>query len=327
MTDGAVVITTIFEPTAAVRAFAAMGGWRLVVAGDRRTPDGWRLDGARFLSAREQEGAGWRLASRLPWDHYCRKMLGYLCAIHEGAEVIYDVDDDNLPKDDWAVPALEGTFATWRRPGFVNVYSYFSGELIWPRGFPLQKIRDPDTRVDGVALASEPAKVGVWQGLADADPDVDAIWRLTQGREIVFRSRPPLVLAAGAVCPFNTQSTLFRREVFPLLYIPTTVTFRFCDILRGLVAQPILWRHGYRLGFHEAMVVQERNPHDGMSDFESEIPCYLDAHRVVGIVEDALSGHVSLDDQLTAAYGALARAGIVAEGELSVLEAWLEDLG
>ena len=30
-----------------------------------------------------------------------------------------------------------------------------------------------------------PSRVGVWQGLADGDPDVDAIYRLTVGEPLV----------------------------------------------------------------------------------------------------------------------------------------------
>ena len=58
-----------------------------------------------------------------------------------------------------------------------------------------------------------------------------------------------MVLGTGTMSPFNTQNTLIRKELFALLYLPTYVTFRFTDILRGLVAQPIMWAAGYALGF------------------------------------------------------------------------------
>ena len=78
--------------------------------------------------------------------------------------------------------------------------------------------------------------VGVWQGLADEDPDVDAIYRLTSDTPCYFNERNPVVLAKGTVCPFNTQNTIIIKPLFNLLYLPTTATFRFTDILRGLVA-------------------------------------------------------------------------------------------
>ena len=41
------------------------------------------------------------------------------------------------------------------------------------------------------------------------------------------------------------------------MYLPTFVTFRFTDILRSYVAQPIMWNAGYRLGFTNATVTQK----------------------------------------------------------------------
>ena len=76
------------------------------------------------------------------------------------------------------------------------------------------------------------------------------------------------------------ESSLFA---FALLYLPAHVTFRFTDILRGLVAQPILWAAGYQLGFTRATVVQERNPHELLEDFESESPGYLRVEKIVDI--------------------------------------------
>ncbi|WP_109313748.1 hypothetical protein [Ruegeria sp. AU67] len=71
----------------------------LVVVGDRKTPDNWSCDGAEYLSVERQLSLGFRLSDALPFDHYCRKMIGYLLAARNGAEMIVDTDDDNLPKD------------------------------------------------------------------------------------------------------------------------------------------------------------------------------------------------------------------------------------
>lgn len=39
------------------------------------------------------------IASELPFKSYTRKNIGYLYAISQGAEWIYDTDDDNKPYD------------------------------------------------------------------------------------------------------------------------------------------------------------------------------------------------------------------------------------
>lgn len=117
-----------------------------------------------------------------------------------------------------------------------------------------------------------------------------------------------------------------RRELFPLLYLPAHVTFRFTDILRGLVAQPLMWLAGFHLGFTSATVEQLRNPHDFLTDFASEMPCYLYPERIIEIVGGVARSSASLADNLMTAYRALHEAAIVTQDELVTLEAWLKDV-
>ena len=320
-----IVITSIFPPTEAVMAFSKMKDYDLVVAGDKKTPADWQHENVSYLSVEAQQGIGQHLNAVLPYNHYCRKMMGYLHAIASGAEFIVDTDDDNIPKEGWAFPAFEGSFQTVPGgKGFVNIYQLYTDAPIWPRGLPLHLITKKfDLESD---LATSQIKVGMWQGLADEDPDVDAIYRLTSDTPVYFKRREPVVLGKGTICPFNTQNTLVRKEFFALMYLPTYVTFRFTDILRSLVAQPIMWLNDCHLGFVDATVVQKRNPHDYFKDFVSEIPMYLHAANVVDITAGAISSANSLPDNLYTAYEALLRKGIVEEKELPVLEAWLKDI-
>src|SRR4051794_13570761 len=107
-----IVITTIFAPTNAIREFAAREDWQLIVAGDQKTPADWSCGNAHFLSAKAQEECGFKLSGLLPWNHYCRKMTGYLDAIRLGTDCIVDIDDDNMPKATWHFPESEGLFET-----------------------------------------------------------------------------------------------------------------------------------------------------------------------------------------------------------------------
>jgi hypothetical protein len=294
----------------------------MVVVGDRKTPPGWTLDGVTYLAPEAQTTLGFETTALLPWNHYCRKMVGYLYAMREGAEVIAETDDDNLPKASWACPEFGGEFEVISGSGFANVYRYFTDELVWPRGYPLRLLRVENATIRG----RQHAEIGVWQFLTDSEPDVDAVYRLVFDHPIEFSDRPPLVLDRGVVCPFNSQSTIFARRAFPLLYLPAFVTFRFTDILRGLVAQPLLWADGLRLAFGAATVRQERNPHDHLDDFADEVPMYLHAEEALQAALAAISPSASMAENLRTAYARLEERGIVEARERVLLDAWLADV-
>jgi len=320
-----IVITSIFPPTPAVRAFSRRNDNTVVVVGDDKTPADWCCENVAFLPIARHQDVGGHLNDILPHNHYCRKMIGYLYSMREGAQSIIDTDDDNIPKENWRFPAMQGPFACLPPDrGFVNIYQLYTRHKIWPRGLPLRLVsRQFDLARE---LSPRACTVGIWQGLADEDPDVDAVYRLTSDVACLFEEREPVVLGEGTISPFNTQNTLVRKELFPLLYLPTHVTFRFTDILRGLVAQPIMWLYGYQLGFTNATVVQKRNPHDYMKDFVSEIPMYEHGERVIDIVGSAIVASRSMQDNLFNAYEALEKEHVVEKKELNVLMAWFRDV-
>lgn len=327
MSKNTVVITSIFEPTEAVKQWASHNDWHVVVAGDAKGPFEWELDNSTFLSLEVQEATGFSLAEVLPKNHYCRKLIAYLHAVKSGSEFILDTDDDNYPKEPWEVPSFKQMIdVTEENMGFVNVYANYTSQKIWPRGFPLNLILDEAHNQRSLKTNKEERKVAIWQGLVDGDPDVDAIYRLTINKLCTFDKKDAIVLSKGTFCPFNSQNTLFNKIAFPLLYLPSTVSFRFTDILRGLVAQPILEAAGLSLAFVPTSVYQDRNPHDYMKDFQSEVACYLESERATHLVKEAVSESKGIAENLEIAYKALHGAGIVEELELELLSRWIQDL-
>lgn len=318
-----IVITSIFKPTQAIESFARLKDHQLIVVGDKKTPADWRYENVTYLNVEDQVSLSADLANAIPFNHYGRKMMGYVYALQQGADIIIDTDDDNIPYDDWKFPAFEGGFTSSKKDlGWVNVYHHYSDQPIWPRGLPLRNINDKRGKLQW-QQGTQSQKIGIWQGLADEDPDVDAIYRLTSDTPCIFQKKDPIVLETGTVSPFNSQNTAIRKELFPLLFLPSFVTFRFTDILRGIIAQPILWQHGYKLGFTEATVVQKRNVHDYFKDFESEVPMYLHTEKSLEAVSKAMS-NASVKDNLYNAYEALLKINVVEEREMTVLKEWLK---
>jgi len=176
-------------------------------------------------------------------------------------------------------------------------------------------------------LGKTNVQVGIWQGLADGDPDVDAIYRLTINEPCKFDSRDPIALAKGTWSPFNSQNTFFRRELFPLLYLPVSVSFRFTDILRSFVAQPIMWEMGYVLGVSNASVFQDRNFHDYLADFSSEVPMYELSDKLTGALTESQKTEGSILDRLWRGYDCLAGQKVVTADEMRAVDAWIKDCG
>jgi len=177
-------------------------------------------------------------------------------------------------------------------------------------------------------LAAKPVDCPIQQGLADENPDVDAIYRLLLPLPQNFRTDRRVALGKGSWCPFNSQNTSWWRDAFPLLYLPVHCSFRMTDIWRGFVAQRIAWENDWHILFHEPTMWQERNEHDLMRDFADEVPGYLHNDRIRRALEGvALKGGVDeLRRDLRKCYDALIALEVVGAEEGPLLDAWVEDL-
>lgn len=324
------VITTIAPPTDSVRTFArtlAPLGASLIVIGDLKGPAEYELEGTTFLSLEKQFSSRHAIARKLPTGHYARKNVGYLEAIGHRAECIYETDDDNAPTASWAPRRLEVDAQTVIPRPWFNVYGAFTGENIWPRGFPLAALVDPGSRVHDPSGALVPVDAPIQQGLVDGSPDVDAVWRLVMNRRFEFRKGPSVLLTPGTWCPFNSQSTWWWPEVYPLLYLPSFCSFRMTDIWRSFVAQRCLWELAAGVVFHPPEVIQQRNTHDLLRNFRDEIPGYLGNEEIARRLSDLSlrPGRGAVPDNLVRCYETLRDGGFFPEGEMEMVRTWVAD--
>ncbi len=325
------VVTTVQQPTESVRRFVSVlrrANSRLIVIGDKKGPTGYDLERVDFLPLSAQLECEFDLARKLPTGHYARKNVGYLLAITQGAACIYETDDDNAPVESWAPRAEMIDALAVRDSGWVNVYRLFSEDKIWPRGFPLDAVADS---LRGRAILSRHGgrvQAPIQQGLVNNAPDVDAIWRLTLDRPFEFEPGPSVLLPPGAWCPFNTQSTWWFPLAYPLMYLPSFCSFRMTDIWRSFIAQRCLWELDLGIVFHAPEVVQQRNHHDLMRDFQDEIPGYTRNNELAAIL-DGLSlakGADALGANLITCYRELIGAEFFPDKEIELVNAWLDDL-
>jgi hypothetical protein len=296
-----------------------------IVIGDTKSPQKFEMDGCEFYSVDSQNKLNFKLAKLLPFKHYARKNLGYLIAISKKAEVIIETDDDNLPLDSfWDERCKSSSAHLVSNASWTNVYRYFTDVHIWPRGFALEHLLDALPKLNEISLVDCP----IQQGLADENPDVDAIYRLTQPLPVVFNQSRNIALGDNTFCPFNSQNTTWFKEAFPLLYLPYHCSFRMTDIWRSFVAQRIGWTCGWPILFHSSTVKQERNAHNLMHDFRDEIPGYINNLAICQSLQDLnlKEGLENISSNMISCYEKLIEMGCVGTEEIVLLKAWLHDL-
>jgi len=298
---------------------------KLILIGDTKSPEKFELNDCDFYSASRQTSLDFKLAKTLPFKHYARKNIGYLLAMKQGAEIIIETDDDNIPlKEFWMERELEKECYEIENGCWVNVYKYFSEMNIWPRGFSLEDLSREVPKLEIKRKNNCP----IQQGLADENPDVDAIYRMTLPLPINFNSNGNILLGRKSICPFNSQNTTWFKEAFPLMYLPSYCSFRMTDIWRSFVAQRVAWECDWGVLFHSATVTQERNDHSLLKDFEDEVVGYT---RNKEIMESLMSlklkkGKENIFDNMMVCYKDLVKRGLVGEEEIELLKSWGEDL-
>jgi hypothetical protein len=308
------VSTTVFNVTVAARLWASLeDDWCTLVVADEKGPPTYIIETTNgemaacliYFTVEDQISLAKQSAmvQRLPFNHFGRKNAGYLLAIMNGARVIYDTDDDNelinntIPfrsetSNDIDAIIMHTSGKENDGGNTFNPYVLFGPNTdttnnlnIWPRGLSLESIKkESPARKQQQRGPTNTIACHVQQFLANNDPDVDAIYRLTQPLPVSFDapvSSSCYAMPQGVLVPYNSQATLHHYSSFWALLLPITVHGRVSDIWRGYFNQPNLWAMRSRLCFCPPAVNQFRNAHDYMRDFQAEIPLYERVHALI----------------------------------------------
>jgi hypothetical protein len=284
-----IVTTTINEPTEALRKFAQMPDWKLVVVGDRKTPHEsyTGLDGVTYLLPGYQENLDSKLSAMLGWNCIQRRNMGFLYAMQNGAELVATVDDDNIPQLGWGDSllgreVLVNSYQS-RTPAF-DPLSHTNGK-IWHRGFPWQWVAN--RAADMVTTRDRfDVQANLWNGA----PDIDAICRAVYPQDVRFGHVDPFT--ATRPMPFNSQNTILTRKAMKD-YFCFPGLGRYDDIYASYVCQA----YGNKVVFGGATVFQKRNPHDITADFNAEVYGYQNCAKFITDLADNREAWKALPSQ------------------------------
>ena len=328
------IITTINKPNHNMRMYdegCKKNKWNFIVVGDKKTPKNFKLPHAEFINYKRKFN-NITFSEKCPINTYARKNIGYLQAIKNNSEVIVETDDDNSPLKNFFHPfSLYSESQTIHKNGdWINIYNYFVNKKninkIWPRGLPLEKIKKSNNEK---IIKKRKKKNLIIQSLCNGNPDVDAIFRLLNPKKENFKfiKNKKFFISNKSYVPFNSQSTIWHFQAFPLLYLPVTCTFRSTDIWRSLIAQIILNYDDKLVLFQSPTVFQKRNKHDLMKDFESEVPVYLDSRKIINLLKNIKfkKGPKKYLDNLLKSYEILVENNIFKKKEITYLKSWIND--
>ena len=321
-----VIITTINKPTETIIKHINNINYDVIIIGDNKTPNDYQDLKCIYLDINSQKNLFPELSELLPYNHYSRKNLGYLYAIKKGYKIIYETDDDNIPNYNFDMILNNNNdnfIITENNNKWINIFKYFTNNnYIWPRGFPLSLIKiEPNFTIDKTNK-----KPSIINGLVNNDPDVDALFRIICNHQdsIKWDDNKNILINNNNICVFNTQNTFWiNPELFICLIIPSYVSFRYCDILRGIITNIILKKRDLYMMYSSPNVYQIRNEHNLMNDFKDEIEMYFHNEKILNFIDENNNDIITIKDLLKNIYKNLLKNNIIIEKEIEVLNKWL----
>jgi hypothetical protein len=313
-----IIITTINPPSNQIIKYVEnKPDWDIIIVADTKTPsESYNNLKCIYLSIEKQKELFPKLSELIPTRSYARKNIGYAYAFINNYDLIYDTDDDNY-SDITDNHNKYSDKMIVSNNNFANIYKLYTNEKVWPRGLPIRY-----TNTD-FSITDQQSNCPVIQGLVNGDPDVDAIFRMTNNlKENKFvnfddNNNNTYSLSPYTFCPFNTQNTYWtKRELFHLMYLPTTVNMRFTDILRGYIAEHQLWRRNLNVKFTKANAVQTRNEHNLVKDLSDELEMFEHTEEIIEWLIN------NKNTNLIQIYEWLVSKNIVKQHELEILKEW-----
>ena len=323
--DKCVIITTINKPTETILKHIRNTEYDVIIVGDNKTPDDYKNLNCIYLDITSQKKLFPELSELLPYNHYCRKNLGYLYAIKKGYKIIYETDDDNIPYDnfDSILQFNDIQMITEQNNVWINIFKYFTNNAyIWPRGFPLSLLKNEPNYL----IQDTDKTPSIINGLVENDPDVDALFRIICNHQgsIQWDKNKCVLIDNKNVCVFNTQNTFWLNpELFICLLIPCSVSFRYCDILRGIINNIILKKTNNYMMYSSPNVVQNRNEHNLISDFKSEYEMYIHNEHILNFIENDIINIISIKEMLLLIYNNLLVNNVITQTDIDILNKWI----
>ena len=129
--------------------------------------------------------------------------------------------------------------------------------------------------------------------------------------------------------PWNAQATMFStRAALWATYLPMSVHGRVSDIWRSYITQRLFQNICMRTAFAmDPLVVQNRNPHSYLADFDAEQDLYYKSGKLVELLSSWTPATNTLDTQILELYILLYERDYVGIRDVQMIQQlWLKEL-
>ena len=260
-----IITTTINNPTEAIIKFDNMKDWNLIVSGDLKTPQNYKLKNGLYLKPQDQIKINKKLSDLIGWNCIQRRNFSMIMAYKMGADIIATVDDDNIPLNNWGKNILlekKSNIKIFKlKETAFDPLSVTNHNNLWHRGFPLQLLPNKNCRKSFFIKKIMPdIQADFWNG----DPDIDAICRM-QFKPVCKFNNKYFPFSSNKLSPFNSQNTFISRKVIEDYFLFPHIG-RMDDIWAAYYALSL----GYKVVYSKPSVYQKRNIHNPIKDMKQE---------------------------------------------------------
>jgi len=262
-----IITTTINSPTEAIQKFDQMEDWKLIVIGDKKTPNTYNLSNGIYLTPDDQENYDKDLSDAIGWNCIQRRNFGLLKAYELGADLIATIDDDNIPLNNWGKNLMvskdiELNYYETDEIAFDPI-SVTNHSNLWHRGFPLQLLSKRKSKKIRMNICPD-IQADFWNG----DPDIDAICRMEHRPECEFKNHY-FPFSSNKFSPFNSQNTFLSKKIIKNYFLFPHIG-RMDDIWASYYVESL----GFKVVYNHPTVYQDRNEHDLTIDLKKEVIGY-----------------------------------------------------
>ncbi|XP_046562489.1 probable glycosyltransferase STELLO1 isoform X2 [Haliotis rubra] len=305
--------------------------WNIVISGAQPYLDGCRKPRCTYLHPKNIKDLRLYSVRHIQENGYPLKNIAYLYAMSKSAEVIYDLEYGVKP----TVPMHNFIYSDhthgliYAGNTIFNHYKHFGQPYLSPVAFPTS-IKEMQSRYYQLCyVPTPPIQQGITTGETPLYHDQrQKVLRISRGKTLDLQfdtMAPPAFVPRGRFSVVTSGNTLFTRDAFWVMLLPSSGDSVLDGVIRGYISQRLLWETNGSVGHMGVTAHRNHNPHINFKD--NDILVSNKADLLVNALETWTCDHSnSLHECLRNLVRHVVSKDILAEENVASLESWIQDL-